>query len=561
MARVPEVDVSQIMKQIREDMMGERREGEDLKPPRNSGAASDGQVAADLAALHAHWDVYNIPSTSHRGAAGLFIVFMKRVLRKLLTPILTRLVAYNAANTRIITHLREQTAALGQEQAQLGQEQAQLRQEQAQLRAEVLVSQARTLQTLREQMQTLRREELQFRTEVLAAQGQALQTLREQIEALGQEQVQFRAEVLTTQGQALQTVREQMEALGQEQTQFRAEVLTTQEQALQTVREQMEALGREQAQLQEEGLATQAQALTVVGDRIEAIREQIETLTQEHSQGRQIMRERISRAERKLRRIIHALVREDGQKGERIEVKGSAVLREDLEPDFDYVGFEERFRGSEEDIKGRLLPYVEYFRRVGSVLDIGCGRGEFLELLREAGLEGKGVDLDLDMVLLCREKGLDVVRADAFSYLESLPDESLHGIFSSQMIEHMDSGQIVHLVRLSHQKLRAYGVLVLETPNPRCLTVFAESFYMDLSHNRLVHPDAARFLLESTGFQNVELKFSAPVQPSMRVPPLSAGGLPTEALEEFNRGVERLNELLYGFQDYAVIGRKVAGAM
>jgi SAM-dependent methyltransferase len=532
MARVPEVDVSQIMKQIREDMMGERREGEDLKPPRNSGAASDGQVAADLAALHAHWDVYNIPSTSHRGAAGLFIVFMKRVLRKLLTPILTRLVAYNAANTRIITHLREQTAALGQEQAQLGQEQAQLRQEQAQLRAEVLVSQARTLQTLREQMQTLRRDELQFRTEVLAAQGQALQTLREQIEALGQEQVQFRAEVLTTQGQALQTVREQMEALG-----------------------------REQAQLQEEGLATQAQALTVVRDRIEAIREQIETLTQEHSQGRQIMRERISRAERKLRRIIHALVREDGQKGERIEVKGSAVLREDLEPDFDYVGFEERFRGSEEDIKGRLLPYVEYFRRVGSVLDIGCGRGEFLELLREAGLEGKGVDLDLDMVLLCREKGLDVVRADAFSYLESLPDESLHGIFSSQMIEHMDSGQIVHLVRLSHQKLRAYGVLVLETPNPRCLTVFAESFYMDLSHNRLVHPDAARFLLESTGFQNVELKFSAPVQPSMRVPPLSAGGLPTEALEEFNRGVERLNELLYGFQDYAVIGRKVAGAM
>jgi O-antigen chain-terminating methyltransferase len=462
------------MKQIREDMMGERREGEDLKPPRNSGAASDGQVAADLAALHAHWDVYNIPSTSHRGAAGLFIVFMKRVLRKLLTPILTRLVAYNAANTRIITHLREQTAALGQEQAQLGQEQAQLRQEQAQLRAEVLVSQARTLQT---------------------------------------------------------------------------------------IREQMEALGREQAQLQEEGLATQAQALTVVRDRIEAIREQIETLTQEHSQGRQIMRERISRAERKLRRIIHALVREDGQKGERIEVKGSAVLREDLEPDFDYVGFEERFRGSEEDIKGRLLPYVEYFRRVGSVLDIGCGRGEFLELLREAGLEGKGVDLDLDMVLLCREKGLDVVRADAFSYLESLPDESLHGIFSSQMIEHMDSGQIVHLVRLSHQKLRAYGVLVLETPNPRCLTVFAESFYMDLSHNRLVHPDAARFLLESTGFQNVELKFSAPVQPSMRVPPLSAGGLPTEALEEFNRGVERLNELLYGFQDYAVIGRKVAGAM
>jgi SAM-dependent methyltransferase len=554
MTSVPEVDVEQIMRQVRADTSGKKSTGEGSKPSGNAGPRSDGQVAADLAALHAHWDVYNIDSTSHRGAVGLFIVFMKRVLRKLLTPILTRQVAYNAANTRIITHLREQTAALGQEQAQLGQEQAQLGQEQAQIRSEVLVSQARTLQTLREQMQTLRREELQFRTEVLAAQGQALQTLREQMEALAEEQERFRAEILTTQGQALQTLREQMEALAQEQAQFRAEVLTTQGQALQTLREQMEALGREQAQLQEQGLATQAQALTVV-------REQIETLTQDHSQGRQIMRERISRAERKLRRIIHAVVREDGQKGERIEVKGRAVLREDLEPDFDYVGFEERFRGSEEDIKGRLLPYVEYFRSVGNVLDIGCGRGEFLELIREAGLEGKGVDLDLDMVLLCREKGLDVVRADAFSYFESLPDESLHGIFSSQMIEHMDSGQIIHLVKLSHQKLRPYGVLVLETPNPRCLTVFAESFYMDLSHNRLVHPEAARFLLESTGFENVELKFSAPVQPSMRVPPLSASGLPAGALEEFNRGVERLNELLYGFQDYAVIGRKIAGAM
>src|SRR5262249_44580511 len=117
-----------------------------------------------------------------------------------------------------------------------------------------------------------------------------------------------------------------------------------------------------------------------------------------------------------------------------------------------------------------------------------------------------------------------------------------------------------NLVKLAHRKLRPHGILILETPNPQCLTVFAESFYMDLSHIRLVHPEAARFLLESTGFQNVELKFSQPVQHSKRIPPLAVSGMPEVALREFNRGIDRLNELLYGFQDYGVIGKKGAAS-
>jgi SAM-dependent methyltransferase len=471
MTDVPEVDVEQIMKQIREDIARKRSAGASVMPSRNSATAANGHASAELAALHTYGDIYNVRFTSHRSAVGPFIVFLKRVLRKLLNPILTRQVAYNAANTRVTEHFREQ-------------------------------------------MEALRREQAQLREEALATQGQARQGLEKQMEALRREQAQLREEVLATQGRARQRVEEQVEALI-----------------------------REQAQLREQGLATQAQALKVAREQIESLR---------------IMRERISRAERKLRRILHSLVGEDHQEGEKLEAKGRARLREDLEPDFDYFGFEERFRGSEEEIKERQRLYVEYFKRAGNVLDIGCGRGEFLELLKEAGVEAKGVDFDLDMVLLSREKGLDVVKADAFSYLGSLPDESLQGIFSSQVIEHLDSSQIVHLVKLAHRKLRPNGVLILETPNPRCLTVFAESFYMDLSHIRLVHPETARFLLESTGFHNVELKFSAPVEHSMRIPPLPPSALPEEALDEFNRGVERLNDLLYGFQDYAVIGEKVA---
>jgi O-antigen chain-terminating methyltransferase len=232
------------------------------------------------------------------------------------------------------------------------------------------------------------------------------------------------------------------------------------------------------------------------------------------------------------------------------------ILHRNPEPHFDYFGFEERFRGSEADLKERQSAYVEYFKGADPVLDIGCGRGEFLELLREAGIKAKGVDLDLDMVLFCQEKELDVMREDAYAYLESLPDESLGGLFAAQVVEHLKPSRVIELVNLCHRKLQSGAVMIFETPNPVCLAVFARSFYMDFSHIRPIHPEAMKFLFESTGFQDVQLKFSSPVEPSMRIPPLSDVAANAKTVEEFNRGIERLNDLLYGFQEYAAIGRK-----
>ncbi len=179
-----------------------------------------------------------------------------------------------------------------------------------------------------------------------------------------------------------------------------------------------------------------------------------------------------------------------------------------------------------------------------------------MELLAEAGIKASGVDLDLDMVLYCQEKGLDAVNGDAFAYLDSLPDASLGGIFAAQVIEHLEAHRIIELVQLSQRKLRPEGTLILETPNPTCLTVFARSVYMDFSHIKPIHPEAARFLFESVGFNNVEVTFSASVEACMRIPPLPVGAGDTKGGEEFNKGIERLNDLLYGFQNYAVIGRK-----
>ncbi|HYY17028.1 MAG TPA: methionine biosynthesis protein MetW, partial [Gammaproteobacteria bacterium] len=246
------------------------------------------------------------------------------------------------------------------------------------------------------------------------------------------------------------------------------------------------------------------------------VADQVAGVHREHTVAFQAMRERSSRAERRMRRLLYSLT--DGQKVEKPSLDQRKALVRNSEPDFDYFGFEDRFRGSEEDIKERQRVYVEYFKGLDQVLDIGCGRGEFLELLREAGIKAKGVDLDLDMVLYCQEKGLDVVREEACMYLDSLPDESLGGVFAAQVIEHLEPSQINDLVKLCQRKLRAGGPLIFETPNPTCLTVFARSFYMDFSHIKPIHPEAMKFLFESAGFQEILVKFSSPVEAYMRMP-------------------------------------------
>jgi O-antigen chain-terminating methyltransferase len=332
------------------------------------------------------------------------------------------------------------------------------------------------------------------------------------------------------------------------QAQMHEGFLTSEGQAMQAVQAQLAAFEQRMRQ-RDDMLTAHAEAMQ------EHLDERIENLDQQQKIGLQSMRERVSKAERKLRRVLYVLT-DDQKAGERLKIERQAMPSQALEPNFDYFGFEEKFRGSAEDIKARQRAYVEYFQGQNDILDIGCGRGEFLELLREAGIKVTGVDLDLDMVLYCREKGLNVIQEDGFAYLDSLPDEALGGVFAAQVIEHLESKQIIELVKLCQRKLRPGGILILETLNPKCLMIFAESFYMDFSHIKPIHPEAMKFLLESTGFLNIELKFSAPVEPSKRLlafPDLEALGT---TLKTFNHSLEQLNELLYGFQDYAVIGRK-----
>jgi O-antigen chain-terminating methyltransferase len=226
-----------------------------------------------------------------------------------------------------------------------------------------------------------------------------------------------------------------------------------------------------------------------------------------------------------------------------------------------YLAFEEKHRGPAAAIKEKQRAYLRHFAGApGRVLDAGCGRGEFLELLAEAGVAAYGVDLDPEMAARAREKGLSVETGDLLAHLGALPDGSLGGIFAAQVIEHMTTPELVSFVRLAHAKLAPGGSFLAETVNPACLATFAGAFYLDLTHVRPVHPEALRFLLEGSGFREVALEFTSPFPADMKLQELDltpwVHDVDREMVRVVNENFGRLNGVIYGFQDFAAVGRR-----
>ena len=172
---------------------------------------------------------------------------------------------------------------------------------------------------------------------------------------------------------------------------------------------------------------------------------------------------------------------------------------------YKYVGFEDQFRGSVEEIRGRLADYLPLFDGARDVLDVGCGRGEFLRLLAEHGVTARGVDLNHEMVEACRSLGLDVAEGDALDYVTSTPDGSLGGLFAAQVVEHLEPERLLRLLDVAFSKLRPGSRIVLETINPACWAAFFHSYIRDLTHVRPIHPETLKYVLQATGFQNVLL--------------------------------------------------------
>jgi O-antigen chain-terminating methyltransferase len=272
----------------------------------------------------------------------------------------------------------------------------------------------------------------------------------------------------------------------------------------------------------------------------------IEKLEAEYSHLKTLL-VHFAQLENKLGRLLESITENPSPEA----VAELRAVQEQLSP-VQYADFEKRFRGRPEEIARRLAGYLPLFAPGGEVLDIGCGRGEFLALLLDGGRRPLGLDLSDSMLEEARARDLPCVKADALDFLKKRPDASLDGVFSSQVIEHLEADYLRRVVSECFRVLRPGAVLLLETINPLSLFALSRIYFLDPTHQRPLHPEYMRYLLESSGFNAVEILFGPEpdAEKLCEADPAAPLALP------FNENVDRLNGLLFAPSEYAVKGLK-----
>ncbi|MFH8119962.1 MAG: methionine biosynthesis protein MetW, partial [Candidatus Aenigmatarchaeota archaeon] len=219
-----------------------------------------------------------------------------------------------------------------------------------------------------------------------------------------------------------------------------------------------------------------------------------------------------------------------------------------------YYLFEEKFRGTRELIKNRMRRYLPYFKGCTRVLDIGCGRGEFLELCKEENIPAIGIDLNEDMIKFCEGK-FNVLKINAIDYLKQLEDKSLDGIMISHVLEHLNPEEVLELLLLCYKKMKYSSYLVIEVPNVTSVYTLI-NFYIDLSHKIPLHPETIKFLLEYLGFRETKIEFFEEINEDVKLTRINEETFPDEFVKIFNQNVEKINRIIFGPQNCAVIAKK-----
>jgi len=268
------------------------------------------------------------------------------------------------------------------------------------------------------------------------------------------------------------------------------------------------------------------------------------------------IRERLSLAEQRLR----ALTRDVANLGTRgPQGDWQPQTRDTATTDAAaYVGFEDRFRGAEREIRSRVEDYLPTLLGTTDVLDVGCGRGELLGLLKDRGVTARGIDSNPAMVELCRARGLSVEQADAAGYLEHQPDASFGALVAVQVVEHFEAAYLVRFLAEAHAKMRPNAPLVLETINPACWMAFFETYIRDLTHRHPLHPDTLEYLVQAAGFHDVNVQYRQPVGEGDRLERVAGSTDPAlgAVVAAINAHADKLNSRLFSSMDYAVIARR-----
>ena len=353
---------------------------------------------------------------------------------------------------------------------------------------------------------------------------------------LGLEASQRRQEALQLRQEA-QQLRQEAQQLRQEAQQLRQEA---QEESGQRQQEN-EQRQREIAKTQQEIAKTQ-QELVTLGTNVKREIDRVFQKQQQVSSELVLQNQRLTLVLEEARQRLAATFDQD---------QLQALVREDTHAlDAFYASFDERFRGSKEEIKERLKVYLPFVKAAGvgsksmQILDVGCGRGEWLELLGEQGFSVVGVDANRILVAQCRERGLDVVEDDLMNYMRALPDASLGGITGFHIVEHLAIETLVKFLNETMRVLKPGGVVIFETPNPENVLVGSCNFYFDPTHRNPLPAQVLRFLVESRGFVEVKI---LNLNPSDDVP-----------VEGDSDLAKRFNQYFYGPMDYGLVAWKIS---
>ena len=232
----------------------------------------------------------------------------------------------------------------------------------------------------------------------------------------------------------------------------------------------------------------------------------------------------------------------------------------DSTDDYKYVGFEDQFRGSEDSVAATFDEYLPIFAGATDVVDLGCGRGEFLAALQSSGVRARGVDSNEAMVAVARDRGLDATQGDALGYLAALPDESIGGLIATQVVEHLEPSYLNRLLDASARRLRPGAPIVLETINPACWYAFFSSYIRDLTHVHPVHPETLQYLVRASGFERVEIRYREPVPDAMKLKMIADDPLAlpiARVARALDANAAILNKLMFTHMDYAVVGYRI----
>ena len=349
------------------------------------------------------------------------------------------------------------------------------------------------------------------------------------------------------------------------------------EREMQTQIEQLDQKHDRIANQIQEGLQTQIEQLDQKRDRIanqiqEGLQTQIEQLDRELYQKTEQLQEyletQIKDSNEKnfqnshylkidllqQKRLINKFLEVTAGAEEGFSREPAQIFAGELDHSLDafYFAFEERFRGSRQEINRRLEVYLPRLREAqiapgdSLILDLGCGRGEWLELLRDNGYRARGIDLNRVVIEQCQSRGLDVLEGDVIAYLQSMPDDSVAVITGFHIIEHLPFEILVNLLNEAFRVLRQRGLVIFETPNPANVLVGSCNFYFDPTHRNPLPSLMTQFLVQYCGFAEVEILNLNP-----------SDGFKADEGNELDELSKQFNQYFYGPMDYAVIGYKL----